>query len=97
MRHMLLPRTTGFYDSLESLREISPVVYDVTLAYKGYDFDYSSFRSRGGTGGGGKIGCCGGGKCGANGSAGGGGEFNLLETLLRLIRGEIHKEATYTH
>lgn len=41
LKHLLLPRTTGFNASLESLRESSPVVYDVTLAYRGYD---GSFR-----------------------------------------------------
>lgn len=37
LKHLLLPRTTGFNASLESLRESSPVVYDVTIAYRGYD------------------------------------------------------------
>jgi len=37
LRHLLLPRTTGFNASLESLRASSPVVYDVTIAYLGYD------------------------------------------------------------
>ncbi len=37
LKHLLLPRTTGFYASLDSLREASPVVYDVTMAYRGYD------------------------------------------------------------
>jgi hypothetical protein len=37
LKHLLLPRTTGFNASLESLRESSPVVYDVTMAYRGYD------------------------------------------------------------
>jgi hypothetical protein len=32
LKHLLLPRTTGFYASLESLREASTVVYDVTMA-----------------------------------------------------------------
>lgn len=31
LKHLLLPRTTGFNASLESLRESSPVVYDVTM------------------------------------------------------------------
>lgn len=31
LKYLLLPRTTGFKASLESLRESSPVVYDVTL------------------------------------------------------------------
>jgi len=31
LRHLLLPRTTGFNASLESLRASSPVVYDVTI------------------------------------------------------------------
>lgn len=37
LKHLLLPRTTGFNACLESLRESSPVVYDVTMAYRGYD------------------------------------------------------------
>lgn len=37
LKHLLLPRTTGFYASLDSLREASPVVYDVTIAYRGYN------------------------------------------------------------
>ena len=37
LKHLLLPRTTGFNASLDSLRESSPVVYDVTMAYQGYD------------------------------------------------------------
>jgi hypothetical protein len=37
LKHLLLPRTRGFYASLECLRESSPVVYDVTMAYSGYD------------------------------------------------------------
>ncbi|CAB9524259.1 Lysocardiolipin acyltransferase 1 [Seminavis robusta] len=37
LRHLLLPKTTGFNASLECLRESSPVVYDVTMAYSGYD------------------------------------------------------------
>lgn len=37
LKHLLLPRTTGFSASLESLRSSSPIVYDVTIAYKGYD------------------------------------------------------------
>lgn len=37
LKHLLMPRTTGFNASLESLREASPVVYDVTMAYQGYD------------------------------------------------------------
>jgi hypothetical protein len=37
LKHILLPRTTGFNASLDSLRESSPVVYDVTMAYQGYD------------------------------------------------------------
>mmetsp|Transcript_10034 Transcript_10034/g.15863 ORF Transcript_10034/g.15863 Transcript_10034/m.15863 type:complete len:550 (-) Transcript_10034:107-1756(-) len=37
MKHLLLPRTTGFNASLESLRESNPVVYDLTMAYRGYD------------------------------------------------------------
>lgn len=37
LQHLLLPRTTGFYASLDSLREASPVVYDITMAYRGYD------------------------------------------------------------
>jgi len=35
LKHLLLPRTTGFNASLESLRESSPVVYDVTLGISG--------------------------------------------------------------
>jgi hypothetical protein len=37
LKHLLLPRTTGINASLESLRESSPVVYDLTIAYRGYD------------------------------------------------------------
>lgn len=37
LKHLLLPRTTGFSASLDSLRESSPVVYDCCIAYKGYD------------------------------------------------------------
>jgi hypothetical protein len=37
LKHLLLPRTRGFHASLECLRESSPVVYDVTMAYNGYD------------------------------------------------------------
>lgn len=37
LKHLLLPRTTGFSASLDSLRESSPVVYDVTMAHRGYD------------------------------------------------------------
>ena len=37
LKHLLMPRTTGFNASLECLRESSPVVYDVTMAYQGYD------------------------------------------------------------
>ena len=37
LKHLLLPRTTGFNASLNSLRESSPVVYDVTMAHRGYD------------------------------------------------------------
>ena len=37
MKHLLLPRTRGFNASLECLRESSPVVYDVTVAYEGYN------------------------------------------------------------
>jgi 1-acyl-sn-glycerol-3-phosphate acyltransferase len=37
LKHLLLPRTTGFNACLDSLRNSSPVVYDMTLAYKGYD------------------------------------------------------------
>mmetsp|Transcript_22752 Transcript_22752/g.37677 ORF Transcript_22752/g.37677 Transcript_22752/m.37677 type:complete len:589 (+) Transcript_22752:165-1931(+) len=44
LKHLLLPRTTGFNASLESLRESSPVVYDVTLAYRGYDGSFVSQR-----------------------------------------------------
>ncbi|CAJ1969676.1 unnamed protein product [Cylindrotheca closterium] len=37
LKHLLLPKTTGFNASLDSLRESSPVVYDVTIAGRGYD------------------------------------------------------------
>lgn len=37
LKHLLLPRTRGFNASLECLREANPVVYDVTLAYEGYN------------------------------------------------------------
>ena len=37
LQHLLLPRTTGFYASLDSLREAAPVIYDITMAYRGYD------------------------------------------------------------
>ena len=37
LKHLLMARTTGFYASLEGLRASSPVVYDITMAYKGYD------------------------------------------------------------
>jgi Acyltransferase C-terminus len=37
LKHLLLPRTTGFNASISSLRESSPVIYDVTVAYRGYD------------------------------------------------------------
>jgi hypothetical protein len=37
LKHLLLPRTTGFNASISSLRESSPVIYDVTIAYRGYD------------------------------------------------------------
>ena len=37
LKHLLLPRTRGFHSSLECLRESRPVIYDVTLAYSGYD------------------------------------------------------------
>jgi hypothetical protein len=36
LRYLLLPRTTGFNASLESLRASSPVVYDVTMVRKIY-------------------------------------------------------------
>ena len=36
LKHLLLPRTTGFNASISSLRESSPVIYDVTVAYRGY-------------------------------------------------------------
>lgn len=36
LKHLLLPRTTGFNASLESLRSSRPVVYDVTIAHSGY-------------------------------------------------------------
>jgi hypothetical protein len=37
LKHLLLPRTTGFSASLDSLRESSPVIYDCCIAFKGYD------------------------------------------------------------
>jgi hypothetical protein len=37
LKHLLLPRTTGFNASISSLRESSPVIYDVTIAYRGYN------------------------------------------------------------
>lgn len=37
LKHLLLPRTTGFNASLDCLRESCPVVFDVTMAYRGYD------------------------------------------------------------
>ena len=37
LKHLLLPRTRGFLSSLECLRESRPIIYDVTLAYIGYD------------------------------------------------------------
>eukprot|EP00529_Nitzschia_sp_RCC80_P011159 CAMPEP_0113487276 /NCGR_PEP_ID=MMETSP0014_2-20120614/25425_1 /TAXON_ID=2857 /ORGANISM="Nitzschia sp." /LENGTH=616 /DNA_ID=CAMNT_0000380967 /DNA_START=391 /DNA_END=2238 /DNA_ORIENTATION=- /assembly_acc=CAM_ASM_000159 len=37
LKHLLLPRTTGFNASISCLRESNPVVYDMTVAYKGYD------------------------------------------------------------
>ncbi|GAX15515.1 lysocardiolipin and lysophospholipid acyltransferase [Fistulifera solaris] len=37
LKHLLLPRNRGFKATLECLRESSPVVYDVTIAYPGYD------------------------------------------------------------
>ena len=36
LKHLLLPRTTGFNASLDALRASHPVVYDLTVAYKGY-------------------------------------------------------------
>lgn len=36
LKHLLLPRTTGFNTTLESLRESSPCVYDMTICHKGY-------------------------------------------------------------
>jgi hypothetical protein len=45
LKHLLLPRTTGFYASLDSLRDSSPVVYDITMAYKGYDGGQTPFSS----------------------------------------------------
>jgi hypothetical protein len=36
LKHLLLPRSTGFNASISSLRESSPVIYDVTVAYSGY-------------------------------------------------------------
>ena len=37
LKHLFLPRTTGFNACLESLRPSSPNVYDVTISYIGYD------------------------------------------------------------
>eukprot|EP00534_Pseudo-nitzschia_fraudulenta_P001500 CAMPEP_0201128846 /NCGR_PEP_ID=MMETSP0850-20130426/35038_1 /ASSEMBLY_ACC=CAM_ASM_000622 /TAXON_ID=183588 /ORGANISM="Pseudo-nitzschia fraudulenta, Strain WWA7" /LENGTH=411 /DNA_ID=CAMNT_0047398153 /DNA_START=187 /DNA_END=1419 /DNA_ORIENTATION=+ len=37
LKHLLLPRTTGFNASISSLRESSPVIYDLTVAYRGYN------------------------------------------------------------
>jgi hypothetical protein len=37
LKHLLLPRTTGFSASLDSLRGASPVIYDCCIAFKGYD------------------------------------------------------------
>lgn len=36
LKHLLLPRSTGFNASISSLRESSPVIYDATIAYSGY-------------------------------------------------------------
>mmetsp|Transcript_19579 Transcript_19579/g.48753 ORF Transcript_19579/g.48753 Transcript_19579/m.48753 type:complete len:507 (-) Transcript_19579:65-1585(-) len=36
LKHLLLPRSTGFNASISSLRESSPVIYDATVAYSGY-------------------------------------------------------------
>ena len=47
LQHLLLPKTTGFYASLDSLREASPVVYDVTLAYRGYSGEIPSTLNAG--------------------------------------------------
>lgn len=37
LKNLLLPRTKGFNACLESLRESNPFIYDVTMAYRGYD------------------------------------------------------------
>lgn len=37
LQNLLLPRTKGFNACLESLREANPFIYDVTMAYRGYD------------------------------------------------------------
>ena len=37
LKHLSLPRTTGFNACLETLRPSNPVVYDVTMSYIGYD------------------------------------------------------------
>ena len=37
LKNLLLPRTKGFNACLESLREANPFIYDVTMAYRGYD------------------------------------------------------------
>mmetsp|Transcript_18360 Transcript_18360/g.42349 ORF Transcript_18360/g.42349 Transcript_18360/m.42349 type:complete len:537 (-) Transcript_18360:99-1709(-) len=42
LKHLLLPRSTGFNASISSLRESSPVIYDVTVAYCGYNGDVPS-------------------------------------------------------
>ena len=47
LQHLLLPKTTGFYASLDSLREASPAVYDVTLAYRGYNGEIPSTLNAG--------------------------------------------------
>mmetsp|Transcript_8716 Transcript_8716/g.18840 ORF Transcript_8716/g.18840 Transcript_8716/m.18840 type:complete len:552 (-) Transcript_8716:40-1695(-) len=36
LKHLLLPRTTGFNASISSLHESSPTIYDLTIAYSGY-------------------------------------------------------------
>mgnify|MGYP000586492720 CR=1 FL=1 len=36
LKHLLLPRTTGFQATLDSLRPSHPTVYDLTIVEKGY-------------------------------------------------------------
>ena len=52
LKHLLLPRTTGFNTTVESLRESSPCVYDMTIAHKGYRGNVSAASGKGGEEGG---------------------------------------------